>query len=261
MVKGLYTSALGMTTQMDRLDIISNNIANVDTTAFKRDIAVTRSFSEELLDRLNDEDSPLSLKLVSSAKPVSVSGVSLGVFVDEVSTDFRPGNFTTTGAPLDLAINGSGFFAIQSQDGVERYTRDGSFMQAQDGTLTTSDGGFVLGQNGVIRQPLRDNIVIDSTGAIQQRGRTVARLRIVDFQNPETLRKVGNNMYETTAQSTAAPFAGSVVSGALEASNVSAVSEMAEMITVTRIYETNQKILSMIDSTMEQAATRIAARV
>jgi flagellar basal-body rod protein FlgG len=236
---------------MKRMDIISNNIANADTTGFKRDTGVVRSFSEELMKRLD------SGALSSGA----LSGVSLGVFVDGVATDFSQGAARVTGGALDMSISGDGFFAVLSADGAERYTRDGSFTLASDGTLTTEDGAFVLGDGGLIRLNGTGDITVGADGAIYQGAAMAGRLRLTAFANPESLRKIGDNLYGATDESAALPFTGRVEAGTLELPNVSAVREMADMIAVSRLYDTNQKILTMIDSTMELASSRIASRV
>jgi flagellar basal-body rod protein FlgG len=242
-----------MTAQMKRMDIISNNIANTDTTGFKRDIGVTRSFSEELMKRIDGG--------ATAASPRALSGVSLGVFVDDVATDFSQGAARVTGGTLDMSISGDGFFAVRAADGAERYTRDGSFTLAADGALVTEDGAFVLGDGGLIRLNGTGDITVGSDGSIYQGGAAVGRLRLASFANPESLRKIGGNLYRATDESVPVAFTGSVAPGTLELSNVSAVREMVDMIAVSRLYDANQKILTMIDSTMELAASRIASRV
>lgn len=258
MIRGLYTSALGMTSQMKRLDVVSNNIANSDTSAFKRDTPVVRSFSEELLQRLDDTSSTFY------AHSVPIGRVSLGVFVDDVSTDFSAGGMQQTDAPLDLAMSGDGFFAVNVTDGngvtTEKYTRDGAFTISADRTLITKEGNTVVGTNGAVRLDANADVVVDPSGNIFANGRFIDRLKVIDFQNYDSLRKFGNNLFDATPQSVQIPFRGGVIQGAVETSNVNIVKEMVELINVSRIYEANQKMITMFDTTLEQAASRIAMK-
>jgi flagellar basal-body rod protein FlgG len=239
---------------MKRMDVISNNVANSDTTGFKRDFAVSRPFSDELMIRLND---------VVSLGNRRTGDINPGVFVDSVYTDFGGGSLRQTGGALDAAISGGGFFAVEvrAADGTvtEKYTRDGSFTTLADGTLATKDGSEVLGLRGAIRLGAYGEIVVDDSGRVYQGGRFIDQLRLVDFADYDSLRKYGDNFYDPTD---VAPvdFNGRVVSGFLENSNVNSVKELVDMINVSRLYETNQKMMTMIDTTMDLAASRIASR-
>ena len=207
MVRGLYTSAVGMMTQMQKMDVVSNNIANSDTVGFKKDTVVVRSFSEELSKRLDDP----KYRLIKFNQ--GIGNMSLGVFVDEVYTDFSTGSFEETNGSLDCAISGEGFFAInvtnRNGDTVERYTRDGSFTLDSENNLRTSDGNYVVGEGGNINIP-NGVISIDAKGNIFSNNEFVDRIKIVDFSNKESLRKVGDNLYETIDESQEQDFTGSV---------------------------------------------------
>ena len=260
MIRGLYTAALGMTTQMKKMDVVSNNIANSDVTGFKRDIVVTQSFSQELMKRLDDPNSSAR----RYQKDTPVGPVSLGVFVDNVVTDFSAGGLQNTNAPLDIAINGDGFFAVSVMDAsgnaTTKYTRDGSFTVSSDGTLVTKEGNPVLGQNGIIKFNPNGDITIDETGNIFINNQRMNRLAIINFKNPESLRKAADNLYDITPESQETAFRGTVLQGCLENSNISSVKEMVEMISLSRAYEANQRIIGMLDTTMGQAASDIARR-
>ena len=136
MIRGLYTGASGMLAEMTRTDVISNNIANVNTTGFKKDRTIFRAFPEMNIHRIDD---PVSVGLDRTMDPRPFIGMmGTGVMVDEVNTDFSQGNFNTTSNLLDVAIKGEGFFEVQTPEGI-RYTRDGSFSLSREGYLITKD--------------------------------------------------------------------------------------------------------------------------
>lgn len=251
MVRGLYTSALGMITQMQRMDVVANNIANVDTTAYKKDQVVSQSFAEELMKRINEPG-------VRLFKNFNIGKVSQGVFVDDIYTDFAPGTLRRTDASLDLAISGYGFFSV-NVNGEELYTRDGSFTLMPDGTLATLDGGHVQGQNGDIVIPHGD-IDIDENGRIYSNGLYIDMLKLTDIADTHTLRKEQNNYYRITAQTEFLPFEGQVLQGLLENSNTKSVKEMVEMIALSRAYETNSRMVTIHDTTLNRAVNDIARR-
>lgn len=166
-----------------------------------------------------------------------IGTTSAGVRLDKVVTDFTDGDYIKTGNDLDFAIKGNGFFKVQSEDGQIYYTRDGSFSLNGQGSLVTKDGKLVLGQNGPI---VMQNEDIDQI---------LETLDIVEIDNKEDLRKIGNNLY-VAAQNTQIqeqPFTGQVISGYIEGSNVNAIKEMVNMITAFRNYEASQKIINTQD--------------
>jgi len=246
-----------MMTQMQKMDVVSNNIANSDTVGFKKDTVVVRSFSEELAKRLDDP----KYKLIKFNQ--GIGNMSLGVFVDEVYTDFSTGAFKETNGSLDCAISGEGFFAINVTDAngnnVERYTRDGTFTLDSENNLRTSGGNYVVGESGNINIP-NGIISIDGNGNIFSNDEFVDKIKIVDFSNKETLRKVGDNLYETIDESEEQDFTGSVIQGRLETSNVNSVQEMVKMISLARNYEANQKMVQTHDSTLNRAVNDIGRK-
>ncbi len=255
MVRGLYTSALGMTTQMNKMDVVSNNIANADTTGFKKDAVVTRSFTEEFMKKLDDPTDMITAPRIGK--------MSLGVFVDDIHTSFNNGTFKKTGGNLDLAITGTGFFAVSVVDKAgnvnEMYTRDGAFSLSTSGMLITKDGNFVSGQNGTISVP-NGRISIDEDGNVYSNGEFVDRIKMVDFEDLATLRKVGDNTFDTTEQTQTKPCTAAISTGYLENSNVNPVKEMIDMITVARTYEANQRLVTIHDTTIGRAVNDIARR-
>ena len=258
MVRGLYISGLGMTTQMKMMDVLSNNIANVNTTAYKKDISVTRTFSEELTRRLDD---PATKEGTWSwyIHDMPVGRWSNGLYVDDVYTDFSIGSFQMTNGPLDLAISGNGFFAVELPDGTEMYTRDGSFTLGSDGTLLTTEGNKVLGRDGAVNIH-NGNITIDYFGRIFSGSEYVDTLKMVDFDDYHTLRKRGDNLYAVTENSNQIAFNARTYQGYLEGSNVSAVREMVDLINISRLYEANQRMITIHDSTLGKAVSEIARK-
>lgn len=250
MVRGLYTASTGMVNQMARLDVITNNLANSDTTAYKKEGATSQSFDSVMAIKINDS----SVHYI----PQPVGKLSLGVKIGETYTDYSDGNLEETGNTLDVALAGRGFFAVSYGDanGMQtvRYTRDGNFAINADGVLMTKDGDFILDENGeTIMIPQGTEINIDANGTIYASGQEVATLQMVDFENYDYLKKFGENMYIAIDGAVMQDASCRVYQGYLEASNVNVVSEMVEMITVARDYESNQKIIQAIDSTLERA--------
>ena len=253
MVRSLYTAALGMDTQMQRMDVTANNIANISTTGYKRDVAVTKSFSDEMLVRLGDTGGSTSNE---------IGNINPGVYVDEVYTDFSQGPIITTGGSLDIAIDGDGFFAISTIDEagneVEKYTRDGSFVLSSDGTLVTNSGDKVMGQNGPIVLPPDELFTITSDGSVYSNGVYVDTLKVVSFEDNQTLVKDDKGLYTARYDAVQTDFTGSIEQYCLEGSNVNPVSEMVNMITTQKIYEANQKIITINDTIMGLAVNDIA---
>jgi flagellar basal-body rod protein FlgG len=189
--------------------------------------------------------------------------VSQGVFVDDIFTDFRNGSLQETGAPLDLAIVGEGFFVImaENRNGVpeEMFSRDGHFTLDSDRVLLTKLGHRVMGELGEIIIP-DGNIVINAQGEVFSDGEYIDRLRLVSFSDPHSLRKHGDNLYRTTDQSEEIPFTGTIEQGFSERSNVNSVYEMVDMITTARLYETNSRMIQIQDSTLQRAANDIGRK-
>ena len=250
MVRGLYTSALGMITHMQRMDITTNNMAHVNTTAHRRDHVVSHAFSDQMMTRLNDPG-------IRMFNRFDIGTVNPGVFVDDVFTSWEQGAFEMTGNPLDLALSGQGFFTV-NLEGEEVFTRDGTFTLF-NGMLITSSGGRVQGLNGDITLP-NGNIAIDDNGRIFVEGEYIDTLRLTTFTDLHSLRKMQDNFFRTTEYSEVSAFEGTVQQGFLEGSNVSIVREMVNMITNSRAYETNARIITLTDQTLHHAVNSIGSR-
>ncbi len=255
MIRGWYIGASGMTAQQNRLDAISNNLANVDTTGYKRDIPVSKEFSELLIRRTRADgvyENPFGS---SDAAPI-VGTIGLGVETNELYTSFEQGSFKNTDVRTDLAMGGQGFFAVQTPMG-ERYTRNGNFLLGKEGILLTKDGYPVLGENGAIHVE-DDRFIVNEDGMIYNRedNGVVDRIKIVRFDNERYLKKQGNSLWASNEISGPAHIAegderGRVLQGYVETSNVNVVNEMVQMIEVNRAYEANQKSVQTEDSFMD----------
>jgi flagellar basal-body rod protein FlgG len=259
-----------MSAQQVRLDAISNNLANVDTDGYKRDVAVHKAFAELLLRRVNDDG--LTLNPFGSGDMAPVVGkIGTGVENNEIFTEFEQGALKQTENDFDLAMDGKGFFAIQTPSG-ERYTRSGNFVLGKEGFLETKEGYPVLGENGPI-QVKANNFQVDKDGNVYVNKdfqddpfRLVSReendwknltkldtLKIVEFPKDRFIAKQGANLWRSTEESGDAAVIAKggrpkVVQGFVEASNVNPVLEMVRMIEVNRAYEANQKSIMSEDA-------------
>jgi flagellar basal-body rod protein FlgG len=250
-----------MSAQQNRLDAISNNLANVDTAGYKRDVGVSKSFPELLLRRRSDDGVYRTPGGIADVAPI-IGKIGLGVETNEIFTVFEQGSFKSTDGRLDVALGGEGFFAVLTPQG-ERYTRDGSFKLGLEGILETREGYPVLGEQGIIRLE-DDRIRLTDEGVLLagEDQEPVDRLRVVRFDNERYLRKQGGNLWADTDISGPARVAGDeerprVLQGFLETSNVNVVNEMVQMIEVNRAYEANQKTVQAGDSMMQTLWTRV----
>ena len=269
MLRGIYTGANGMIAQEARMDNIANNLANVDQTGYKRDLTIFKAFPDMLIRRINDDG--LGIVPAGSYDTMPIVGkMGTGVEVNEVYTLFDQGSLQRTENNTDLALEGRGFFVIQTERG-ERYTRNGAFTVNQEGVLMTHNGEPVLGENGIIRLQ-HNNFTINERGEVMVNGaisleprdpvsmtgndwqdpQVIDRLRVVDFENIREIRKEGDSMYRETPESGPALPAGEfkVLQGFIEKSNVNVVREMVDMIEVQRSYEANQKTVQAHDQTV-----------
>lgn len=255
MIRGLYTSAQSMNNDERRMEVISNNLANINTNGFKRDTPATGSFEEVMTQIIN------SGKEDDEDDQNDIGKLTLGVGVNDVVTSFKQGNLIKTDGPLDVAIMNSelSFFSIDvpGENGTsEMYTRDGSFTINSVGQLTTKDGYIVKGENGPIALN-GSKVSINSDGSIVQDGVIVDKLLIKEFSDSKLLKKHGNNLIYDSGDTEVKPFSGQIVQSSLEASNVNSISEMVDMINVMRSYEANQKVLKAHDETLQKAVNEV----
>ena len=261
MVRGWYIGASGMNVQQNRLDTIANNLANVDTAGYKKDVTSVKSFSELLL-RRKDFDGVYENPFGSADAAPIIGKVGLGCETNENFIDFSEGSLRLTNTSTDFALHGKGFFAIQTPDG-ERYTRNGNFMIGKEGILETKDGYPVLGENGIIRLE-DDKFKVNDDGIIVTKNNEVVdRFKCVRFENERYLKKAGNSFYNATDISGPAFIAEGderpqFIQNYMETSNVNVVNEMVQMIEVNRAYEANQKTITSEDTMMNTLWSKTA---
>ncbi len=255
MLKGLYSAYTGMINEQHRMDTMTNNLANASTVGFKKEGATSQSFDALLTYKL--KDSSVGLGNVQRIG-VNTPGVKIG----ENYTDYSQGSFRETGNTFDLALSGNGFFAIEYTNNAgetsTKYTRAGSFTLDQYGYLVDKDGNYVLDSNNrrIQLDPLQ-SAAIDRTGAIYQNGVLKATVQVADFEDYNYLEKYGDTYYQPVEGANLVDAKSSVVSGYLEMANVNVVSEMVNMIAITRAYETNQKILQTYDGSLDIAVNQL----
>ena len=253
MVKGLYTAYTGMINEQHRMDVLTNNLANASTVGYKKEGATSQAFDEVLALKIKDTTD------AGRVKPLG--GISLGVKIGENYTDYSQGSLRETNNSYDMALAGTGFFTVEFTNKAgqtsTKYTRDGSFTLNKDGYLVTQDGDYVLGKNGRIKLDTLKSTVIDKMGNIYQNNGLIATLDITDFEDYNYLEKYGENYYQPVNGAKEVNGDYQIIAGYLEMSNIKVVSEMVEMISVSRAYETNQKLIQTYDSTLDIAANQI----
>jgi flagellar basal-body rod protein FlgG len=199
------------------------------------------------------------MKWAVDAKGQPVGTITLGPKIGLSQLDLTPGPIQETSNPLDLAIAGNGFFAVQAPDGTTRYTRDGGFHADIDGSLRSRDGSTVLDTNSQpIQLPLGTDIAVAADGTVLAGGNTVAQLQLVDFPAGQQLDKVGNGMFTAANGAQAQPTNGvQLYQGYLEGSNTDMTESMVSTMNLVRAYEANQKLLQMQDSTLRSAVNEV----
>jgi flagellar basal-body rod protein FlgG len=252
----LWIAKTGLDAQQTQLDVIANNLANVSTNGFKRSRAV---FEDLLYQTLRQPGAQ------SSQQTQLPSGLQIGTGVHPVATVkiFNQGNLQQTGNPLDVAIQGNGFFQVLQPDGTNAYTRDGSFQVDSQGALVTSSGYYLQPQITIPAGALSITIGQDGTVSVLQAGASkptqVGTLQLVNFVNPTGLQSAGENLYLETASS-GTPSAntpgtnglGRLSPGNVETSNVNVVEEMVNMIQTQRAYEINSKAIATSDQMLQK---------
>jgi flagellar basal-body rod protein FlgG len=251
-MRALSIGATGMMAQQLNVEVISNNIANLSTTGFKRSRA---EFQDMLYENLRRVGSPSS-----DTGTLLPSGLQVGLGVKPVAT-YRinaQGNLSITNNTYDMAINGRGFFQVQMPDSTTAYTRAGSFQLNQDGQIVTADGLQIIPSITVPQNTT--SVTINASGQVlaatdgQVQLQNLGQLQLATFTNPTGLESIGNNLLKETESSgspvvgnpQAAGF-GSVIQGSLETSNVDIVSEITNLITAQRAYEMNSRVIKTAD--------------
>jgi len=245
LIRGLYTSATGMLALMSKQDVISNNLANVNTTGYKKDYISVRSFPEALVYAEGGRSSSMDAL-------APIGQLSAGVGIGKTGFINSNGNLRQTGGDFDLALAGDGLFTVKTPAG-EMYTRNGNFGLDSLGRLVNQDGHLVMGESRPVKIE-GDDVVVDVSGRIFVDGSYVDTLKIRRF-NEEELRKAGSNAFVASSKGEVVDAV--VRQGYLEGSNVDVVSEMVEMIAMVRSFEANQRILKSQDELMSRAVNDV----
>jgi flagellar basal-body rod protein FlgF len=245
MDEAIYMAASGALAQELRLGVLANNLSNVNTAGFKEDKAIFKSYLPDSPETAN-KDIQAAASAGAGTNTFALSSEEFYTTLEGTKVNFSLGEIKTTGNPLDFALNGMGFFAVETPDGVS-YTRQGSFTIDQANTLVTQEGFPVLGEKGkIIIQGQK--VSVDPEGNISVDGVLADKLKVVDFSSRELLRKVGNTQFIPEGTETTPNKAENVEvkQGSLELSNVNAVKSMTEMIEVHRAYEAYQKVIQSL---------------
>ncbi len=260
MLRALYTAATGSQSQQFNIDVIANNVANVNTTGYKK----ARAEFEDLLSQTYSAAGAITDQ--GTTDPVGIQ-VGLGVQVSATQRIFLPGSIQQTGNPLDLAIQGEGFYQVQTDGGNIAYTRDGSFKRDANGTLVTSDGYPVQPNISIPSDATEIVIGLNGTISVRQAGNSttlsqIGQLQLVRFSNPAGMESIGRNLFQQTPAS-GAPVQGTagqgdfakttITQGFLEGSNVQIVEELINLISAQRAFEANSKVIQASDELLKTA--------
>jgi flagellar basal-body rod protein FlgG len=249
MSQGIYIALSGAKLQQRRLELLSNNLANANTTGYKTDNISAASFEVTLDEYMTDDGNFNNLTYTQTG---------------QASTDFSKGSMKNTGSPLNLALDGPGFFVVETPFG-ERYTRDGNFRLNKDGELVTHEGYKVKGRglsdlgNGNIHINSDGDVYLDDGDVYLDNINKKGSIEIVAFTDQNSLKKEGHNLFSKINDGTVVekPEITTVKQGFLEMSNVNVVSEMVNMIEVNRLYEAYQKMIRTIDESSGKAINEL----
>ncbi len=257
----LWIAKTGLDAQQTRMAVISNNLANVNTTGFKRGRAIFEDLIYQNIRQVGGQ---------TSQETQLPSGLSLGTGVRTVATEklFTQGNIVQTGNAMDLAVQGRGFFQVLLPDGTQAYTRDGSFQVDSQGEMVTSNG-YLL-QPGITIPANAQSVTVGADGTVSvtlagsPTPSQLGTLQLADFVNPAGLQAIGENLYLESSASgspqTGTPGLnglGTLVQGSVESSNVNVVEELVNMIETQRAYEMNSKAISTADAMLQYVNTHL----
>jgi len=231
-----YVAAGSMKARSFQLDVVSNNLANANTTAYKPEKSFFSVFN----------------KAVDQGRGLPLSGfLNDGAVLASKGTDFSQGALKMTGRSMDLALQGNGFFMVRTAAG-DQATRDGRMVMANNGQLTTMNGAQVLGKNGlpITLDPTDPSFTVSADGTVSQGPTIVGQISIQDYTRPEALLRQGGNLFDPNGTPTK-PATASVVQGSLEQSGVDTATCMIDMIRLQRLFEMSQKVASTITNDMD----------
>ncbi len=254
MIRGLYTAASGMLSAMRRMEFVTNNLANAQTVGFKQDRSALSTFDEMMI----LQNGPGTAGNLNN----NLGQLGMAAIAEEPMIDFTQGALQDSGRALDMAIEGPGFFTVQTPDGL-RYTRDGGFTRDSLGRLTTSEGNPVIGDDGNSIEIPPGRLQVSRDGTLSVEGQEIGRFALVEFSLDQPLRKVGSNQFAarndgdvpTPATSTA------IHQGFVESSNVDMAGAQTTMLELQRAYQASQKLIQYQDELVGRAVNEIARPV
>lgn len=255
MLRGMYSSISAMLNLQASQSVITNNMANINTTGFKGETVVSKSFDKLML---SNRDKYIN----GEGRKQEIGGLNPGVRVDEVNTNYAQGTIISTDNDSDFAIKGKGFFTIEDKNGNRRYTRDGIFKVNSMGYLVTTSGDRVIGVNQGTNalEPIyvgEQKISMDNRNNILLDSRVAYKFNIVDFQDYNALNKVGQNQFEGNNPIAANNY--NIQNKSKETSNVDLIDVTSTLMSNMRAFEANQKVVQIMDSTLSKIANEIGS--
>jgi flagellar basal-body rod protein FlgF len=246
MLRGLYTAAAGIVTNMVATDTMANNLANVNTVGFKRNGVNFKGFAETIINR------------AQNGQQTNIGSLMGGSQVHRTAIHFDQGALKPTGNPLDLAIQGRGFFQVKTEEGQTYYTRNGSFSVNEAGYLITQNGDYVQGEGGNIQLPQTGQpIEVTPQGTINVGSNPVGRVRVVHFADEFRLEKMGESQFKAPPGLEESQARFTVVSGQLEHSNVNPIRELVNSVTGLRLYEALERNIRFHNDTLQKAVNEV----
>jgi flagellar basal-body rod protein FlgG len=253
MVRGIDTAASAMVGITALNDILANNLANINTPGFKQSNVTFKSIQDVVLKRSDSSNS-------GNNNTPAVGTISLGSVVDSNAVDFRQGGIKSTSNPLDLAIDGKGFFEIKTPNGTA-YTRNGSFKRLSNGEIATNEGYILQGNNGPIKLENKDlqKLMVNSDGTIEYEGEVINKVKVVEFKNVYDLQPVGNSIFKLNNSQNKPELAKhfELTQKALENSNSNVVETMVNSITGMRTYDSLAKVIETNKNTLGKAVNEV----
>lgn len=256
MLRGIETAKSGMLSALELNDSVANNLANINTTGFKRTELIFKNIQNAAVKNIQSE----YFVNGDNSKPGTIS---LGSSVDAAIIDFKQGGIKSTGNNFDLALKGDGFFKVEQEGGEVAYTRNGTFTLQPDGALTTLDGKPVLGDAGPIVINLQEakasEITITADGSIQVKEEEAGKVAVVDFEDKINMVSLGNSFFKpiNPDENPEIDAHAVVVQGALESSNANVIESMVNSIAASRTYETLNSIVRTNSETLKKNVTEV----
>ncbi len=259
MVRGIYTAASGAIVAQSNVDVIANNLANVNTTGFKRTLMQIEAAPKTAIFRdQTDPGQTSGNRTAGAAAHASVGDLGFGARIYDTPAVFDQGAIQQTGNPLDVALSGPGFMAVRDASGSTSYTRGAGFVQNAQGALVTAEGDSVLGTDGKpIVLPAQGSVQIDRTGTITANGAPVGQLAVFEFSNLAAVRPQGADKFTNAGPAPTAAAGTTVLQGAQEKSNADVIGSMVSLIANQRWFDANQKMIQTQDGEVGTAINTV----